>query len=84
MAPVNYPGITGPVTRPISAPPSGIITAATIAAAAWPKPFIFRSPPSRRALAGSSLLCGAGVAVLAVSLGVPVTKSFRYSAGGAW
>ncbi len=60
-------------------PPAAVTTAT-----AWPKPFIFRSPAPRRALAGNSLLCGDGVAVLAVSLGVPVTKSFRYSAGGAW
>jgi hypothetical protein len=84
MAPAGYPGIIGPVTRPVSAPAPGIITAAAITATAWPKPFIFRGPAPRRALAGSSLLCGTGVAVLAVSLGVPVTKSFRYSAGGAW
>jgi hypothetical protein len=78
------PGVTGPVTRPISAPAPGVITAVTITATAWPKPFIFRSPAPHRALAGNSLLCGDGVAVLPVSLGVPVTKSFRYSVGGAW
>jgi len=48
------------------------------------RPVIQHLPP-RRAIAGNSILCGDGIAAPApVSLGVPVTKSFRYSAGGAW
>lgn len=79
--PIYYPGVPGPVTRPISAPGQPLMGSLSFP---LPRPVI-QHLPQRRARAGSNLLCGDGVAVpAAVSLGVPVTKSFRYSAGSAW